>query len=217
VKIVEDVRKTVGNPKPLYFAAGVGEAAVEALKDAPARLSEVSAKASEVATDVAGKVAGAAETVQSKIALGQLDPKVLREKISEPDLRAAREKAQTLLLAQVGRALEVAGKAVETYDGYSERGKVVVDRVLAGRNGIDVEVVSVEDAVKAPDGRVVVEEITVVDDAVDEAPKAESAKAETPKAETPKVETPKAAAASTAKKPAAPRRTANARKKADQG
>ena len=98
MKIVEDVRKTVGNPKPLYFAAGVGEAAVEALKDAPARLGEVSAKASEVANEVAGKVAGAAETVQSKIALGQLDAKALREKFTEPDLRAAREKNSDRLM-----------------------------------------------------------------------------------------------------------------------
>ena len=91
---------------------------------------------------MAGRVAGVAETVQSKIALGQWqdDAKALRERISEPDLRAAREKAQTLLLMQVGRALEVAGKAVETYDDYSERGKAVVDRVLAGRVS-EVEVV----------------------------------------------------------------------------
>jgi hypothetical protein len=223
VKIVEDVRKTVGNPKPLYFAAGVGEAAVEALKDAPARLGEVSAKASEVANDVAVKVAGAAESVQSKIALGQLDAKALREKFTEPDLRAAREKAQTLLLAQVGRALEVAGKAVETYDGYSERGKVVVDRVLAGRAGVDVEVVTVEDVVETPAARVVVEEIAVVEEtpATPEAPEAETPKAETPKAEAPKAAAPKAEtakpAAAEAKKPAAARRNAAPRGKKAQG
>ena len=146
MNLVDNARKTVTttvtNPKPLYFAAGVGDAAVSALKDAPALLTEASSKAGEVATSVAGRVAGVAETVQSKIALGQLqdDAKELRERISEPDLRAAREKAQTLLLMQVGRALEVAGKAVETYDGYSERGKAVVDRVLAGRV-TEVEVV----------------------------------------------------------------------------
>ncbi len=195
------------------------------MKDAPARLTVASAKATEVANDVAGKVADVAESVQSKIALGQLDPKALRERISEPDLRAAREKAQSLLLAQVGRALEVAGKAVETYDEYSERGKVVVDRVLAGRGGADVETVSVED-VKGSGGRVVVDEITVVEtvetvvpEAVveqvvvaPEAPKAEAkpeAKTETKvETKTVKVE-PKPAA----KKPAAARRTANARKR----
>jgi hypothetical protein len=149
MNLVDNARKTVAttvsNPKPLYFAAGVGDAAVEALKDAPARLSVAGAKAGEVANSVAGRVAGVAETVQSKIALGQWqdDAKALRERIAEPDLRAAREKAQTLLLIQVGRALEVAGKAVETYDGYSERGKAIVDRVLAGRT-TEVEVVTVE-------------------------------------------------------------------------
>jgi heparin binding hemagglutinin HbhA len=218
VKIVEDVRKTVGNPKPLYFAAGVGEAAVEALKDAPARLTGVSAKATVVANEVAGKVAGAAETVQSKIALGQLDAKALREKLSEPDLRAAREKAQGLLLVQVGRALEVAGKAVEAYDGYSERGKVVVDRVLAGRAGTDAEVVTVTevaDVAVTPAGRVVVEEVSVVAEEKAETPQPEAPKSETPKPADAKAEAKADAKADAAKKPAAPRRAPNARKKAE--
>jgi hypothetical protein len=219
VKIVEDVRKTMGNPKPLYFAAGVGDAAVEALKDAPGLLSDVSAKASVVANEVAGKVAGAAESVQSKIALGQLDAKVLREKLTEPDLRAAREKAQNLLLVQVGRALEAAGKAVEAYDEYSERGKVVVDRVLAGRAGTDVEVLSVDEAVivSTPAGPVLVDEVSFVEAATaaaaetDAAKAAEAADAATPKAdakaEPAKPATPKAEAAKpAAKKPATPRK-----------
>jgi hypothetical protein len=214
VKIVEDVRKTVGNPKPLYFAAGVGDAAVSALMDAPARLNDVSAKATDAATTLVTKVAGAAETVQSKIALGQLDPKSIRERIVEPDLRAVREKTQNLVLAQVGWALEVAGKAVETYDGYSERGKVVVDRVLSGRSGTDV--VSVDDAVAAHDGQetVVVDEVVVIADVAD----AKDVKAAEPKpAETHAA--PKAPAAPTAAngtaKPAAgtARKTSTSRKK----
>jgi heparin binding hemagglutinin HbhA len=187
VNIVEDVRKTVTNPKPLYFVAGVGDSVVEAIKDAPARLTAASAKVGEAATVAATKVAGAAETLQSKIALGQLDPKALREKFAEPDVRAAREKAQTLALSQVGRALEVAGKAVETYDGLSERGKVVVDKVLAGRNGTEVEVVTVEDVVAEASHKretVIVEEVVVVEEPK-AAPKAEPAAkaAEAPKAE----------------------------------
>lgn len=213
---IEDVRKTVSNPKPLYFAAGLGDAAVEVLKDAPARLGDFPARAGGVATATAAKVAGAAESVQSKIALGQidpkglLDPKALRGKLAEPDLRAAREKAQTLLLQQVGRALEVAGKAVETYDEYSERGKVVVDRVLAGRNGADVEVVVVAEVVETESARtVVVEEAEVV---AEPAPQAETPKADAPTAAAPttdaKAEAPKADA-----KKAAPRRSATPRKK----
>ena len=203
MNLVDSARKTVAttvtNPKPLYFAAGVGDAAVEALKDAPARLTVVAAQAGEVATTVAGKVAGVAETVQSKITLGQLqdDAKALRDRISEPDLRAAREKAQTLLLMQVGRALEVAGKAVETYDGYSERGKAVVDRVLAGR-ATEVEVVAVQEAGGAEPVRV---ESVVVESEEPAAPAAPEA----PKAA---AEEPKPKAAGTAKK-AAPRRNAN--------
>jgi hypothetical protein len=265
---IDDVRKTVSNPKPLYFAAGLGDAAVEVLKDAPAHLNALSttlsAKAGVVATDVAGKVAGTAETLQSRITLTQIDPKALRDQfdpkalrdqlgqldpkalrarlsdLSEPDLRAAREKAQTLLLQQVGWALEVAGKAVETYDEYSERGKGVVDRVLYGRGGTGVEVVDVEDATRAPAERVVVEHVTVVEaepaPAPAEAPKTEAPKADAPKpeakAET-KAEAPKAAPKpeakpqadkpaaqangqkAAAKKPAAPRRPAGRAKKAE--
>jgi hypothetical protein len=227
MNLVDSARKTVtttvSNPKPLYFAAGVGDAAVSALKDAPALLTEASSKAGEVATSVAGRVAGVAETVQSKIALGQLqdDAKNLRDRITEPDLRAAREKAQTLLLMQVGRALEVAGKAVETYDDYSERGKAVVDRVLAGRV-TEVEVVTVQETRGAESVRVEAVRVESVDVTEDGAPKADAAKpAEAAKpaqsantaaaspAAAPKAaaEQPKAKTA-TVKKPA-PRRSAN--------
>ncbi|MEY9926042.1 heparin binding hemagglutinin HbhA [Catenulispora sp. GP43] len=220
MNLVDNARKTVtttvSNPKPLYFAAGVGDAAVAALKDAPALLTEAGSKAGDVATSVAGRVAGVAETVQSKIALGQLqdDAKALRGRISEPDLRAAREKAQTLLLMQVGRALEVAGKAVETYDGYSERGKAVVERVLAGR-ATDVEVVVVQDSPDAGPARA--ESVVVIEQ---DEPKTETPKTEAPEspaptaakpAEAPKpaAEQPKAKGTSTTAKKAAPRRGAN--------
>ncbi|MEZ0107353.1 hypothetical protein ABH920_001344 [Catenulispora sp. EB89] len=227
MNLVDSARKTVTttvtNPKPFYFAAGVGDAAVSALKDAPSLLTEAGGKAGEVATSVAGKVAGVAETVQSKIALGQLqdDAKSLRDRIAEPDLRAAREKAQTLLLMQVGRALEVAGKAVETYDGYSERGKAVVERVLAGRV-TEVEVVTVQETSAAEPVRV--ESVVVIED---DEPKTEAAAKPASTTAAPKTETaapkaaaeqPKPKAAGTTAKKATPRRSANgsAAKKADQ-
>ncbi|MFL6116643.1 MAG: hypothetical protein ACJ786_35595 [Catenulispora sp.] len=214
MNLVDNARKTVGttvsNPKPLYFVAGIGDAAVDALKDAPARLTVAGARAGEVATSVAERVAGVAETVQSKIALGELqaDAKALRERLTEPDLRAAREKAQNLLLAQVGRALEVAGKAVETYDGYSERGKAVVERVLAGRAS-EVEVVTVE---RDRAENVTVESVTVVDDTPAEqaTAAAEPQAAAEPAPETAQPQA-KAAPKTAARKPATPRV-----KKADQ-
>jgi hypothetical protein len=227
MNLVDSARKTVTttvtNPKPLYFAAGVGDAAVTALKDAPALLTVAASQAGDVATNVAGKVAGVAESVQSKIALGQLqdDAKALRDRIAEPDLRAAREKAQTLLLMQVGRALEVAGKAVETYDGYSERGKAVVDRVLAGRV-TEVEVVAVQETRGAEEVRVEAESVVVIEEdapAADQATDAKAADTQDTKAAAPQAQAPaqpKPKAAGTAKK-AAPRRAANgtAAKKAD--
>ena len=208
MNLVDNARKTVGttvsNPKPLYFVAGIGDAAVDALKDAPARLTVASARAGEVATSVAERVAGVAETVQSKIALGELqaDAKALRERLSEPDLRAAREKAQNLLLAQVGRALEVAGKAVETYDGYSERGKAIVERVLAGRSG-DVEVVTVE---RDRAENVTVESVSVVSDKpADQAPAQPAADPAQPAPEAEKPQAKAAAPKTAPRKPAAPR------------
>lgn len=221
MNLVDSARKTVTttvtNPKPLYFAAGVGDAAVSALKDAPSRLSEAGTKAGEVANSVAGKVAEVAETVQSKIALGQLqdDAKALRDRISEPDLRAAREKAQTLLLTQVGRALEVAGKAVETYDGYSERGKAVVERVLAGRV-TEVEVVAVQETRVAEPVRV--ESVVVEDEpkagtakaaVADTADTADTASAQTAAAPKAAAEQPKPKATDTTAKKASTRRSAN--------
>jgi heparin binding hemagglutinin HbhA len=218
MNLVDSARKTVTttvtNPKPLYFAAGVGDAAVSALKDTPALLNEASSKAGVVATSVAGRVAGVAETVQSKIALGQLqdDAKNLRDRIAEPDLRAAREKAQTLLLMQVGRALEVAGKAVETYDGYSERGKAVVERVLAGRV-TEVEVVAVQETRGAESVRVesvvVTEQDAPKTDAAKPAEAAKPAPAAAKPAAAPKAAAEQPKPKTTTAKKATPRRSAN--------
>jgi heparin binding hemagglutinin HbhA len=218
MNLVDSARKTVTttvtNPKPLYFAAGVGDAAVAVLMDAPARLTVAAAQAGEVATSVAEKVAGVAETVQSKIALGQLqdDAKALRDRIAEPDLRAAREKAQTLLLMQVGRALEVAGKAVETYDGYSERGKAVVERVLAGRV-TEVEVVAVQETRGAESVRVesvvVTEQDAPKTDAAKPAEAAKPAPAAAKPAAAPKAAAEQPKPKTTTAKKATPRRSAN--------
>ena len=125
----DDIRKTLTDPKPLYALAGAGDLAAEKLKDAPDRfkdapalLAEASAALSTLATRIAAEapehLAKVSATVQDTVGKAS----------ARPDTAALRDRAQTVALQQVGRLLEAAGKAVETYDELAERGKVVVGR-----------------------------------------------------------------------------------------
>ncbi|MBR7833574.1 hypothetical protein KDL01_09875 [Actinospica durhamensis] len=131
----DDIRKTLSDPKPLYALAGAGDLAAEKLKDAPdrfkdapAKLAEASAALSTLATRIAAEapehLARVSATVQDTVG-----------KAARPDAAALRDRAQTVALQQVGRLLEAAGKAVETYDELAERGKVVVGRYTGAGEG----------------------------------------------------------------------------------
>lgn len=124
----DDIRRTLSDPKPLYALAGAGDLAAEKLrdapekfKDAPARLAGAGAALSDFATRIAAdapeRLAKVSATVQDTVG-----------KAARPDTAALRDRAQTVALQQVGRLLEAAGKAVETYDELAERGRVVVGR-----------------------------------------------------------------------------------------
>ena len=82
-----------------------------------------------------------------------------------PDTQALRGAAQTVALQQVGRLLEAAGKAVETYDELAERGKVVVARYSGGTETVPGETA---DAEQGP-VKVVVEQV-FDEDEITEAP-----------------------------------------------
>jgi hypothetical protein len=121
--------------------------------------------------------------------------------VGKADAQALRDKAQTIALVQVGRVLEAAGKAVETYDELAVRGKIVVERYRNTAEGTPVEVTVVVEQVLVDDAEtatpVETEKKTaepVVEDAVlKEAPAPKPAAATAPK---------------TQKKTAAPRKRA---------
>ena len=132
MNMTDEIRKTLSDPKPLYALAGAGDLAAEKLKDAPERLRDTSALlaeagatlttiANKIATEAPERIAKLTSTVQG--AAG---------KAGRPDTEALRSAAQTVALQQVGRLLEAAGKAVETYDELAERGKIVVERYTGG-------------------------------------------------------------------------------------
>ncbi|MCZ7417462.1 hypothetical protein [Streptomyces sp. WMMC897] len=97
-----DVRKTLTDPTPLYFAAGLIEKVRTEAPERIAKLREADTKALQ------GRV---------QEALASLDS----------DLRKWREQAQQLALQGVGYAAEAAVKAKENYDTLAEQGKVAVD------------------------------------------------------------------------------------------
>ncbi len=121
-----------------------------------------------------------------------------------PDTQALRGAAQTVALQQVGRLLEAAGKAVETYDELVERGKVVVARYSSGTETVPGETV---DAEQGP-VKVVVEQV-FDEDEITEAP-AETAQ-EAAEVFEAAAEAAGAQEAAQAAKPSTPRKTATAK------
>ncbi|WP_330175073.1 hypothetical protein OG875_16980 [Streptomyces sp. NBC_01498] len=125
--IADDLRKTLSDPTPLYFAAGTADLAVEQAKKVPGLIEQLRAEApgridAVRNTDpklVQDKVASGAKeaqtTVQSKVSevLGSLDT----------DLKKLGETAQDLALRGVGVAAEYAVRARETYEKVAERGE----------------------------------------------------------------------------------------------
>ena len=128
----DEIRRTLSDPKPLYALAGAGDLAAEKLKDAPERLRDAPsllAEAGATLTTIANKIATEGPERIAKLSTTVQDA---AGKAARPDTQALRDAAQTVALQQVGRLLEAAGKAVETYDELAERGKVVVARYSGG-------------------------------------------------------------------------------------
>lgn len=125
--IADDLRKTLTDPTPLYFAAGTADIAVEKAKkvpglieqlraEAPARMDAVRNTDPKVVQD---KVAGQAKEAQARVneVIGSFDP---------ADLKKLGEAAQDLALRSVGVAAEYAVRARETYEKVAERGEQTV-------------------------------------------------------------------------------------------
>ncbi|RKT17170.1 hypothetical protein BX285_1534 [Streptomyces sp. 1114.5] len=125
--ITDDIKKTLSDPTPLYALAGAGDLAYEKLREVPGKVEALAADrkgAQEKAT---------AKLQEAQSLLAEAPAKVSEAVTALPtDLKALQERAQGFALQQVGRAVELAVKAKETYDELAERGKVVVDKARPG-------------------------------------------------------------------------------------
>jgi len=191
MNVSDELVKALADPKPLYALAGAGDLAAEKVKSASVRGPQAFlADLSESVTSLATRVAAEAPDRFAKVPAAfdpkmVLDPKAagdtLREAVGRPDVQALRDKAQTIALIQVGRVLEAAGKAVDTYDGLAVRGRGVVDRYRGGETPGTEESVTVVVEQVVPDDVLDRQnhEIKVESD-IDEAVLAEETAAESP-------------------------------------
>ncbi|MBO8191163.1 hypothetical protein ITI46_05580 [Streptomyces oryzae] len=127
--IANDLRKTLTDPTPLYFAAGVVDKIREEAPQALAAVRETDPK------EVQAKLTQQAKETQAKVS----------ETLSgiDTDIKKLREQAQHLALQGVGVAAEYAVKARETYEELSVRGREAV-RNWRGESGDEAPEVTVE-------------------------------------------------------------------------
>jgi hypothetical protein len=151
--ITDDLRKTLSNPTPLYFAAGTADLALQQAKkvpglveqlrtEAPARIEAVrntdpkavQERATARAKEAQVKAREAQENLQTKVTefFGALDG----------DLKKLGESAQDLALRGVGVAAEYAVKARETYEKVAEHGEQTV-RAWRGEAAEQIEDIAV--------------------------------------------------------------------------
>ncbi|MFD6421828.1 hypothetical protein [Streptomyces sp. NPDC060198] len=152
--ITDDLRKTLTDPTPLYFAAGTAELAVEQARKVPGLIEQLRAEAPE-----------RFEAVRST------DPKAVQEKVStqareaqasvqarvtevigsfDTDLRKLGETAQDLALRGIGVAAEYAVRAREAYEKVAERGEQSVKAWRGEAADEIVEIAAVVEAESAP-------------------------------------------------------------------
>ncbi|MFK0257368.1 hypothetical protein [Streptomyces sp. NPDC090445] len=145
--IADDLKKTLADPTPLYFAAGTADLAMQQAKKVPGLIEQLRAEAparfeAVKNTDpkvVQQKAREAQEVVTAKVAevLGALDAKIDAKKIGE--------QAQDLALRGVGVAAEYAVRAKETYDRVAEHGE---QAVRTWRGEVSEEIVDIAVAVE---------------------------------------------------------------------
>jgi len=146
--ITDDLRKTLSDPTPLYFAAGTADLALQQAKkvpglveqlraEAPARFEAVrntdpkivQEKATARAKEASARVKETQETLQAKVGecLNSFDTDIKKfGSTLDADLKKLGESAQDLALRGVGVAAEYAVKARETYEKVAEHGEQAV-------------------------------------------------------------------------------------------
>ncbi|MGW6685789.1 hypothetical protein [Streptomyces sp. NPDC054961] len=145
--IADDLKKTLTDPTPLYFAAGTADLAVQQAKKVPGLIEQLRAEAPARIeavrnTDpkaVQDKAKEAQEAVSAKVAevFGAIDAKKLGET------------AQDLALRGVGVAAEYAVKAKEAYDKVAEHGE---QAVRSWRGEVSEEIVDIAVVVEPESG-----------------------------------------------------------------
>lgn len=128
--ITDDLRKTLTDPKPLYFFAGTADLAVQEARKVPAILEQLAA-------DAPGRIEAVRNTdprtVQEKVTIQAKEAQVtVQTKVNEvlggfdADFKKLSETAQDLALRSVGVAAEYAVRARETYEKVAEHGEQAV-------------------------------------------------------------------------------------------
>ncbi|MFE1878527.1 hypothetical protein [Streptomyces diastatochromogenes] len=128
--ITDDLRKTLSDPTPLYFAAGTADLALQQAKKVPGLVEQLRAEAPariEAVRNTDPKAVQEKAAARAKEAQATLQTKV-NEFIStlDVDLKKFGDSAQDLALRGVGVAAEYAVKARETYERVAEHGEQAV-------------------------------------------------------------------------------------------
>jgi heparin binding hemagglutinin HbhA len=128
--ITANLRKTLTDPTPFYFAAGTADLAVQQAKKVPALIEQLKAEAPsriEAVRNTDPKAVQEKVTIQAKEAQATVQAKVTEALGTfDADLKKLGESAQDLALRSVGVAAEYAVKARETYEKVAEQGEQVV-------------------------------------------------------------------------------------------
>ena len=146
--ISDDLRNTLTDPTPLYFAAGTADLAVEKARKVPALIEQLRAEAPERIEAVRNTDPRA---VQEKVASQAKEAQaVVQAKVTEvigafdSDLRKLGDSAQDLAMRSLGMAAEYAVRARETYEKVAERGERTVRNWRGETAGEVVEIAVVE-------------------------------------------------------------------------
>ncbi|OON78826.1 hypothetical protein [Streptomyces tsukubensis] len=128
--INEDLRKTLTDPTPLYFAAGTADLAVQQALKVPGLIEQLRAEAParfEAVRRTDPKDVQDRATARAKEAQAVVQSKANEVFSSfDTDLKKLGESAQGFALRGVGIAAEYAVKARETYEKVAERGERTV-------------------------------------------------------------------------------------------
>ncbi|MEU0159350.1 hypothetical protein ABZ154_11050 [Streptomyces sp. NPDC006261] len=149
--ITDDLRKTLTDRTPLYFAAGTADLAVQQALKVPALIEQLRAEAPErfeAVRNTDPKAVQEKVTTQAKEAQATVQAKVTEVfgALDAADLKKLGESAQDLALRSVGIAAEYAVRARETYEKVAVHGEQAV-RTWRGETADEiVEIAAVVEA-----------------------------------------------------------------------